>query len=68
MSLKTESRPRLGADRAAADPVHTGLPPLVGVAVYQLPSTSPAHASWSFERKLAAGRDVFVASGIGCRA
>ena len=29
------------------------------VLFYRLPSTSPANASWSFERKLAAWRDVF---------
>jgi hypoxanthine-DNA glycosylase len=33
----------------------------LGVPVYQLPSTSPANASWSFERKLAAWREVFDA-------
>ena len=32
---------------------------LLGFPVYKLPSTSPANASWSFERKLAAWRDVF---------
>ena len=31
----------------------------LGVAVYRLPSTSPANASWSFERKLAAWRAAF---------
>ncbi|MDI1338197.1 DNA-deoxyinosine glycosylase [Polaromonas sp.] len=31
----------------------------LGLSVYKLPSTSPANASWSFERKLAAWRDVF---------
>ena len=31
----------------------------LGLAVYRLPSTSPANASWSFERKLAAWREVF---------
>ncbi len=31
----------------------------LGVAVHALPSTSPANASWSFERKLAAWREVF---------
>jgi hypoxanthine-DNA glycosylase len=35
-----------------------------GVAVYRLPSTSPANASWSFERKLAAWRDVFSLHGL----
>ena len=31
----------------------------LGVDVHTLPSTSPANASWSFDRKLAAWRDVF---------
>jgi hypoxanthine-DNA glycosylase len=30
-----------------------------GLAVHQLPSTSPANASWTFDRKLAAWRQVF---------
>ena len=30
----------------------------LGLPVYRLPSTSPANASWSFERKLAAWREV----------
>lgn len=37
----------------------------LGLPVYRLPSTSPANASWSFERKLAAWREVFVACGLG---
>lgn len=36
----------------------------LGVPVLRLPSTSPANASWSFERKLAAWRDVFERCGI----
>ncbi len=36
----------------------------VGVSFYKLPSTSPANASWSFERKLAAWREVFVQHGL----
>lgn len=36
----------------------------LGLPVYRLPSTSPANASWSFERKLAAWRDVFAAAGL----
>ncbi len=36
----------------------------LGVPVLQLPSTSPANASWSFERKLAAWREAFAACGI----
>ena len=31
----------------------------LGLAVHALPSTSPANASWRFERKLAAWREVF---------
>jgi hypoxanthine-DNA glycosylase len=36
----------------------------LGLPVYRLPSTSPAHASWTFERKLAAWREVFAAHGL----
>lgn len=32
----------------------------LGLPVHQLPSTSPANASWSFERKLAAWHAVFI--------
>lgn len=37
---------------------------LLGLPVYKLPSTSPANASWSFERKLAAWREVFERHGL----
>jgi len=36
----------------------------LGLPVFRLPSTSPANASWSFERKLAAWRAVFEACEI----
>ena len=36
----------------------------LGVPVYRLPSTSPANASWSFERKREAWREVFAAHGL----
>ena len=36
----------------------------LGLPTVRLPSTSPAHASWSFERKLAAWRDVFTHYGL----
>ena len=36
----------------------------LGLAVYRLPSSSPAHARWSFERKLAAWRAVFQDCGL----
>lgn len=40
---------------------HTGA---LGWPVYKLPSTSPANASWSFERKLIAWREVIAAAGL----
>lgn len=36
----------------------------LGVPVLQLPSTSPAHASWSFERKRAAWAQAFGQAGL----
>ena len=36
----------------------------LGVPVVRLPSTSPANASWSFDRKLAAWRAAFDSCGI----
>lgn len=36
----------------------------LGVPVWRLPSTSPANASWSFERKLAAWREAFEHAAI----
>ena len=36
----------------------------LGLPVVKLPSTSPANASWSFERKLAAWREAVVAAGL----
>ena len=36
----------------------------LGLPVYKLPSTSPANASWRFERKLAAWREVFEFHGL----
>ncbi len=36
----------------------------LGYGVLRLPSTSPANASWSFERKLAAWGDAFRQAGI----
>ena len=36
----------------------------LGVAVLILPSTSPANASWSFDRKLSSWRAAFVQHGV----
>ena len=36
----------------------------LGLPAHQLPSSSPANASWRFERKLAAWRDVFSQHGL----
>lgn len=36
----------------------------LGLPVLRLPSSSPANASWSFERKLAAWRGAFQQAGI----
>jgi hypoxanthine-DNA glycosylase len=36
----------------------------LGLPVYRLPSTSPANASWNFERKLAAWREVVALAGL----
>jgi hypoxanthine-DNA glycosylase len=49
-----------GGESARAMPLTAAL----GLAVYRLPSSSPAHASWSFERKLAAWRAVFQACAL----
>ncbi|OGB14065.1 MAG: DNA-deoxyinosine glycosylase [Burkholderiales bacterium RIFCSPLOWO2_12_67_14] len=35
-----------------------------GLPVYKLPSTSPANASWSFDRKLAAWAEVLLRHGV----
>ena len=36
----------------------------LGVPVYRLPSSSPANATWSFERKLHAWLHVFLQAGL----
>ena len=36
----------------------------LALPVYRLPSTSPANASWSLERKLAGWREVLAACGL----
>lgn len=43
---------------------HLRLTQRLGLPVYRLPSSSPANASWSFDRKLLAWREVFAAHGL----
>lgn len=43
---------------------HAKLTRALGLPVHRLPSTSPAYASWSFQRKLDAWREVFQAAGL----
>jgi hypoxanthine-DNA glycosylase len=43
---------------------HMKITQALGLPVFKLPSTSPANASWSFERKLAAWRAVFEQAGV----
>lgn len=47
---------------------HMRITAALGLPVYRLPSTSPANASWSLERKLEAWREVFEAAGLVDRA
>ena len=49
-----------GGESARSMPITGAL----GVPVVRLPSSSPANASWSFERKLVAWRAAFAQAGI----
>lgn len=49
-----------GAESARAMRITRAL----GLPVWKLPSTSPANASWSFERKLAAWRECFASVAL----
>ena len=53
-----------GGESARSMKQTIGLTRELGVEVLRLPSTSPANASWSFERKLAAWRAALEAHGI----
>jgi len=46
---------------------HRRITEALGLPVVKLPSTSPANASWSFERKLAAWGEVFDDFGVRAR-
>lgn len=52
-----------GGESARSMPLTRAL----GLPVWRLPSTSPANASWSFERKRAAWRECFAAAGLLAR-
>lgn len=43
---------------------HARLTRSLGLPVYRLPSSSPANASWTFERKLAVWREVVDLAGL----
>ncbi len=43
---------------------HMKITSALGLPVYKLPSSSPANATWSFERKLQAWRAVFSMAGV----
>jgi hypoxanthine-DNA glycosylase len=46
---------------------HRRITQALGLPVMALPSTSPANASWHFERKLAAWREAFVQAGLAVK-
>jgi hypoxanthine-DNA glycosylase len=52
-----------GGESAKALPITRALAP-AGCQVVRLPSTSPANASWHFERKLSVWREAFVTAKI----
>jgi hypoxanthine-DNA glycosylase len=43
---------------------HARVTRALGLPVHRLPSTSPANASWSFERKLAAWKELVTLAGL----
>ena len=43
---------------------HAKLTQILGVPVFLLPSSSPANAAWSFDRKLKSWREVFIQAGL----
>lgn len=64
LSASPPSRDAKAASGGRTSHAGVGLGATIPLPVYRLPSTSPANASWSFERKLAAWRDVMAAHGL----
>jgi len=69
--LLNDLAPTAPSSRIEADSAHGGesfrharLTRTLGLPVHRLPSTSPANASWSFERKLVAWREVVGLAGL----
>jgi hypoxanthine-DNA glycosylase len=55
---------RLVAHNGGESARHRRITEALGLPVVTLPSTSPANASWRFERKLDAWREAFVQAGL----
>lgn len=66
LGLLTQQAPglRVIAHNGAASAKFKKITSELGVEVMQLPSTSPANASWSYERKYAVWREAFIQAGI----
>lgn len=58
---------RLIAHNGGESARHRRLTEALGLPVMALPSTSPANASWGFERKLAVWREAFEQAGLAVK-
>ncbi len=58
---------RLIAHNGGESARHRRITEALGLPVMALPSTSPANASWGFERKLAAWREAFEQAGLAVK-
>lgn len=66
LSLLQQRAPQLEAvaHNGGESARHARVTGALGLVVHRLPSSSPANASWSFDRKLAAWRGVFAQHGV----
>lgn len=62
--LRLAPRLRALAHNGGESARHRRITESLGLAVLRLPSTSPANASWSFDRKLEAWRAALAAHGV----